>query len=72
MVSSPGWLEQKAPERNSRERSLGKSAGQTTQDPARQAKEVVNNGEPLRVLVSNGEQILRTDGINTRANARCS
>lgn len=45
---------------------------QTSQAPAYQAKESVNNGEPLTVLVSNGEQTLGTDGINIGANAWCS
>lgn len=40
--------------------------------PHASAKEFVNNREPLTVLVSNGEQTLRPDGINVGANALCS
>lgn len=48
------------------------SQGQTSQASACRAKEFVNNGEPLTVLVSSGEQTLRPDGINVGANALCS
>lgn len=48
------------------------SQGQTLQASTCHAKEFVNNGEPLTVLVSNGEQTLRPDGINVGANALCS
>lgn len=47
------------------------SQGQTSRASAGRAKEFVNNGEPLTVLVSNGEQTLRPDGINVGANALC-
>lgn len=65
-VSRPGWLEQKA---------LKGTQGLHGWEPGwgrHQAKEFVNNGEPLTVLVSNGEQTLRTDGINIGGNAWCS
>lgn len=42
--------------------------GQTSQDLVCQAEEFMNNGRALTALVSNGEQTLRTDGINIGAN----